>query len=197
MVIFNAGFGDFNLETSKATCPLCEESIVPVKPAFSECIWRIDFQKPNGVISKLIWNKAEENQYITYDQDKSGMAEFTRLIIQTKKLQSTHAKQEIKKEKKDEEEEEEENDDEEEEEEEEEEKEENVRVPIDGACGICHKLKIGEVSILKCSHSFHTNCIPRWKERGLKCPHCGETMEVEQNVTKEEEPELSDESDGF
>lgn len=32
MVIFNAGFSDFDLELSEAKCPMCDKKIKPIKP---------------------------------------------------------------------------------------------------------------------------------------------------------------------
>ncbi|KAA6401788.1 MAG: putative ring and ubiquitin domain containing protein [Streblomastix strix] len=86
MVIHSAGFGDFNFDKCDAKCPICSWPINPVKPGFNNCLWKIDFQKTgSSAVTKLPWTKTGD-YYHTYDQQKAGMAEFTKLIIHTKKL---------------------------------------------------------------------------------------------------------------
>ncbi|KAA6321604.1 MAG: hypothetical protein EZS28_054535 [Streblomastix strix] len=88
MVIFNVGFSDFDLLRNESHCPMCYSTIKGIMPGFNNCIWRIDFRKTNGIVSRLKWKKAGD-EYTTYDEAQAGTADFTRLIMHAKQLSDT------------------------------------------------------------------------------------------------------------
>ncbi|KAA6400888.1 MAG: putative Ubiquitin family protein [Streblomastix strix] len=171
MVIFNAHFGDFDLQLSQAQCPQCYTSIKPIKPGFNNCIYCIDFQKTGGQVTRLPWRKAGD-QYTTYDEQEAGMAEFNRLIIHTKQIfdSQEHTIKEDGIEK-------------------------NVIIPLAHSCALCHKNKNGEdnkLVLMKCGHNFHLGCSYMWKDRGLKCPHCKKDIEEMEIIKKLDQISISE-----
>ncbi|KAA6362126.1 MAG: hypothetical protein EZS28_042347, partial [Streblomastix strix] len=122
----------------------------------NNCLWRIDFQKVNGMVSKIPWSK-QGDSYLAYDQKKAGMAEFTRLIIRTRELES--AVEKIMKE---------------------DQIDKKIVFAISKVCGLCHEendiKKLDTIALMKCGHSFHAECSSAWKSRGLMCPICDEPL---------------------
>ncbi|KAA6360258.1 MAG: putative ring and ubiquitin domain containing protein containing protein, partial [Streblomastix strix] len=136
MVIFGAGFTDFDLELSVSNCPMCHKPFKPIKPAFNNCMYRIDFQKANGAVTKIPWKKAGD-EYNTYDEKQAGIVDYTRLIIHTKVLAAGRENADSKGK-----------------------SAELETVTVSKVCGICHKMldvTYGRdpAVVMKCGHSFH------------------------------------------
>lgn len=85
MVIYPFGIGTFDLLNHEAKCPICKNPIKPIKPGFSNCRWSCKGFKADGfrIMSPL---KTVGNCYTTYDEDKTGKAQYTSLFIQAKPL---------------------------------------------------------------------------------------------------------------
>ncbi|KAA6363798.1 MAG: putative ring and ubiquitin domain containing protein, partial [Streblomastix strix] len=155
MVIFNSQFIDFDLFLSQAVCPMCGQQFKPVKPGFNNCMWRIDYQKLDGSVSKIPWRK-NGDRYQTYNQKEAGMAEFTRLIIHVRETNTSKSKPA---------------------------KEggsQKNEVSVGEYCSICHERQDAHstnVVVMKCGHSFHADCIQNWKDLNLRCPLCDNPME--------------------
>ena len=45
---------------------------------------------------------------------------------------------------------------------------------VDEDCMICLEKKTGQLSALKCAHTFHKKCIDKWKQQSPKCPLCNQ-----------------------
>ena len=48
-------------------------------------------------------------------------------------------------------------------------------------CNIClshYEIKIDQLRVLPCKHSFHTDCIDKWFEKKKRCPICNFDMEI-------------------
>ena len=80
MVIHMHRYGVFDLLHSKAVCPMCKQPIVPVKPGFSSCLWRITYMK-DGVFDVLPTRRVGE-EYETYDEVKAGSCTYQFLHIE-------------------------------------------------------------------------------------------------------------------
>ncbi|KAA6377987.1 MAG: putative Ubiquitin family protein [Streblomastix strix] len=90
-VIYQSNFDDFDLNVSIAKCPICKQEIKPIKPGYSNCVYRTDTKNVNMVSARVPWRKVEKI-YSTFDEEKAGMTEFTRLIIHTKDLKTCRVK---------------------------------------------------------------------------------------------------------
>ncbi|KAA6378783.1 MAG: putative Polyubiquitin [Streblomastix strix] len=155
IVIYQANFVDFDIQSTVAECPKCHCEITPIKPGFYQCIWSIHFKKVDGKVTRIPWKKSD-SKYTTYKQEDSGTAEFVKLIIHAKILDSARNKKD------------------------EDGKNESVAVPIAESCGLCHEKqeeKDSDVLLMKCDHSFHRKCVLGWIDRGLSCPHCDKALE--------------------
>lgn len=97
MVIVNKGFNNFDFvasanspERRDCLCPVCYQPVVPVKPGFNNCMWKVAAVKmssPESIFNKP-WTKAGD-QYTTYDDVKAGTSTFSRLQIFVKELPET------------------------------------------------------------------------------------------------------------
>ena len=93
-------------------------------------------------------------------------------------------------------EEEEKEEEEQKEEEEEKERPELFTAPIDlGDCPICFdKLKMIDITVTKCGHTFHSSCIFKSLDRNVDCPMCRtELIHPESDDDEEEDDEEDDE----
>ncbi|KAH7821103.1 putative ubiquitin domain containing protein [Monocercomonoides exilis] len=57
-VICQWGMKKFDLQGRKPFCPCCLEQIVPLKPGFYDCRWRISSVKEDGTRMQMSWKKA-------------------------------------------------------------------------------------------------------------------------------------------
>ncbi|KAA6382668.1 MAG: hypothetical protein EZS28_021803, partial [Streblomastix strix] len=126
---------------------------------FSQCLWRIDFKRSDGIVSRIPWKK-EGQDHIMFDPLEAGTAEYQRLIIHTREANQARQKtlSDFGSER-------------------------SVAIfPISDSCGLCHKKQSASdedgVVLIKCGHSFHQLCFQKWKDRKLTCPHCDGPMDV-------------------
>ena len=57
-------------------------------------------------------------------------------------------------------------------------------------CVICiREMEDGDIvrRIKKCGHCFHINCIDKWFEENITCPHCRQDIRILNNEEEEEE----------
>ncbi|KAA6377089.1 MAG: putative ring and ubiquitin domain containing protein [Streblomastix strix] len=81
MTIFNSGFTDVELWQSGAKCPMCQNQINPIKPAFNNCLYRIDLHQKKGQIKKLPWQRVG-NEYLSFDEQNT----YIRLVAHTRQI---------------------------------------------------------------------------------------------------------------
>ncbi|KAA6404307.1 MAG: hypothetical protein EZS28_000169 [Streblomastix strix] len=163
LVIYIAGYCDFDMLKSEAFCPMCKQSIIPVTPGFSQCLWRIMYKKKSGKVTKLPWLKTA-SEYKTFRQEESGGVEYDRLVINAREL--APAKKTSPKEEQPEQQQQKPSD-------------EDIVVHIVADCGLCMKSMVAtdeNVVVLKCGHFFHALCAQVWIDRKLPCPHCDQPM---------------------
>ena len=170
-VIYKHGFHLFDLLHSKAYCPMCKNEIVPLKPGFVNCLWRIVFIKQGGEYRSLPYQRVK-NEYQTYDEAKAGTAQFTLLhveayplwkehkpplaAVQSEELstqQSSCAKGET---------------------------ESSRTSPANSPplvvpehCMVCLSHVFSRnYAILPCGHGAHKECLEQWKKTKTSCPLC-------------------------
>ena len=55
----------------------------------------------------------------------------------------------------------------------------------DNICSIClEELKLYQIKRLKCNHSFHINCINKWKIKKNICPICRKQIDINERKNK-------------
>ncbi|KAH7821954.1 putative polyubiquitin [Monocercomonoides exilis] len=143
-VICRWGMKKFDLHGSKPFCPCCLEQIVPLKPGFYDCRWRVNCVKEDGTRMQMPWKEAGDEKYTTYDEKEAGTAKF--LLLQIEALPSGRVVKHPTL---------------------------PYDVAVPEVCGICHKGQDkNSVQIYKCGHSFHRNCGSDWEETVGECPIC-------------------------
>ncbi|KAH7823666.1 putative Ubiquitin family protein [Monocercomonoides exilis] len=143
-VICRWGMKTFDLYGSKPFCPCCLKQIVPLKPGFYDCRWRISSVKEDGTRMQMPWKEAGNEKYTTYDEKEAGTAKF--LLLQIEALPRGRVVKHPTL---------------------------PYDVAVPEVCGICHKWQFnGSVQIYKCGHSFHRNCGSDWEETVGECPIC-------------------------
>ena len=171
MVIYRHVFHLFDLLHTKAYCPICHKEIVPMKPGFANCLWRIVSLKTTGSFLTLPYRRVEK-EYQTYDEAEAGMVQFTLLHIealpldQEYKLPKTSVQSE-------------------------EVSEQPTPLPDEKAspassppvndpplvvpehCMVClSSLSSKDCALLPCGHGAHKGCLEEWKESSTHCVHC-------------------------
>ena len=157
-VCCSLGFTTFDLitDTDKVLCPMCSTKFTPTRPGFNNCFWRIEAVKastPNSKFTKA-WAKAG-NEYTTYEEDASGRAMFSHLVMETRPLsRSTTIKNARACESA------------------------VVEVPVD-KCAICFgSVSMADMRALPCGHCYDKGCIESWaatlreKQQDPTCPMC-------------------------
>ncbi|KAH7823726.1 putative ubiquitin domain containing protein [Monocercomonoides exilis] len=143
-VICRWGMKTFDLHGSKPFCPCCLKQIVPLKPGFYDCRWRISSVKEDGTRMQMPWKKAGNEKYTTYDEKEAGTAKFLLLQIEAFPRGRVVKHPTLP-----------------------------YDVAVPEVCGICHKEQDEySVQIYKCGHSFHRNCGSDWEETVGECPIC-------------------------
>ncbi|KAH7823677.1 putative Ubiquitin family protein [Monocercomonoides exilis] len=143
-VICRWGMKTFDLYGSKPFCPCCLKQIVPLKPGFYDCRWRISSVKEDGTRMQMPWKEAGNEKYTTYDEKEAGTAKF--LLLQIEALPRGRVVKHPTL---------------------------PYDVAVPEVCGICHKEQNEYfVQIYKCGHSFHRNCGSDWEETVGECPIC-------------------------
>jgi hypothetical protein len=74
-------FKSFDLLKDKPHCPMCHQKFKPVKPIFSNCIWRIVGEKPGFHVLDLPWREVG-HKWETYDEVEAGMSTYVSLTVQ-------------------------------------------------------------------------------------------------------------------
>ncbi|KAH7817395.1 putative polyubiquitin [Monocercomonoides exilis] len=134
----------FDLHGSKPFCPCCLEQIVPLKPGFYDCRWRISSVKEDGTMTHMPWKEAGDEKYTTYDEKEAGTAKF--LLLQIEALPRGRVVKHPTL---------------------------PYDVAVPNLCGICHRRQDGfPIQIYNCGHSFHRNCGSDWEETVGECPIC-------------------------
>ncbi|KAH7823609.1 putative ubiquitin domain containing protein [Monocercomonoides exilis] len=143
-VICRWGMKAFDLHGGKPFCPCCLKQIVPLKPGFYDCRWRISSVKEDGTRMQMPWKEAGNEKYTTYDEKEAGTAKFVLLQIEALPRGRVEKHPTLP-----------------------------YDVAVPEVCGICHKWQFnGSVQIYKCGHSFHRNCGSDWEETVGECPIC-------------------------
>ncbi|KAA6398213.1 MAG: putative ring and ubiquitin domain containing protein containing protein [Streblomastix strix] len=158
MVIHSAGLSDFDFLKTEAHCPMCQKSFLPITPGFTSCMWRIFIKQKSGNVIKIAWQK-EGDQYKSFQEKDVKLMEYERLIINSREIAPTQQKF-INKEFKG---------------------GDEVVIPLICDCPLCHQFQDArdeKVAVMKCGHFFHAVCIRNWADRGLKCPHCDQELDI-------------------
>ncbi|KAH7823771.1 putative polyubiquitin [Monocercomonoides exilis] len=142
----------FDLHGSKPFCPCCLKQIVPLKPGFYDCRWRISSVKEDGTVTHMPWKEAEDKKYTTYDEKEAGTAKF--LLLQVEALPSERVVKHPTL---------------------------PYDVAVPKVCGICHgRQGKSSLQIFTCGHSFHSKCGSDWKETVGECPICQMKLRISQ-----------------
>ncbi len=89
-VVMNAEFKNFDLITmsSHCECPMCRGTVVPVKPGFANCSYRITARKKgSSQLLQVPWTDVR-NAYVTYDEHVARIVEWDRMQIFVRRLDS-------------------------------------------------------------------------------------------------------------
>ena len=148
MGILNNGFQDYDLaHGATKPCSQCRQDVVPTTCAFNNCMWRFEGRKAgeeNAVAGP--W-KEVGNEYHRFDEGDG--VEWERLFLQVREVQCELREAQFS----------------------------SPSVTIDytyDKCTQCSRgVESGEGALLRCGHSFHTECIADWElESVVVCPIC-------------------------
>ncbi|KAH7829370.1 putative ubiquitin [Monocercomonoides exilis] len=154
-VICRWGMKQYDLHANTAFCPCCLEKIVPLKPGFFSCKWRITAVKEDGTVMHMPWKEASYEKYTTYDEKEAGTAKFLLLLIEAKGQESIVKHPTL-----------------------------SYDVAVPEVCGICHRHQdSSSVQVYTCGHAFHRNCGSDWEETVGECPVCQMKMNNQQAPT--------------
>lgn len=149
MPISNHGFGVFNFDKVDFRCPICSNQIVATNLLFCMCFYSIrGFGKGETVQRLVPWRKIRD-KYHTWDPQEAAVKQWKSMQITTRHWRFGMAVPGNS----------------------------TVReAPIQDNCSVCMKgMKVSpDISMLRCTHSFHRNCINAWQSRNLgrNCPQC-------------------------
>ncbi len=90
MVVMNAEFQNFDLilNASDCECPMCRRLVVPIKPGFANCSYRITARKKgSSQLLQVPWTDVR-NAYATYNEHVAHVAEWDRMRIFVRPLGS-------------------------------------------------------------------------------------------------------------
>ncbi len=84
-------YGEFNVGTDKAQCPICYDHVVPATVGFTNCWWRFSGRKVDGEVYESGWERVG-NVYKLFDgatQEAiaSGQAKWTSLTLLATKFE--------------------------------------------------------------------------------------------------------------
>jgi len=149
MVIDMHHFGVFDLIHSEAKCPMCKKPIIPVKPGFSSCLWRITYMKEDGTYGVLPTRRVGK-EYQTYDEVKAGTCTYQFMHIEAQCLERELVKPEtastVQNEK---------------------------PVIVPDRCMFClEKLWPSNAVVYMCGHGVHKHCSENDNLKGTKCRCC-------------------------
>lgn len=152
-VVWNNGLGIFNFETARKQCPLCRHNIVAANILFSSCFYSIRGTAENGKVERCInWRRVDDFfEYWDPDVAKNKKWKSVRISTRDHALARTVPNNPKVKE-----------------------------APIADNCMVCmERMHLSQpITMSKCCHSFHTNCLNRWKineiSKGTRraCPEC-------------------------
>lgn len=152
-VVWNNGLGTFNLHTAQKQCPMCRHKIDASNLFFSNCFYSIRAISENNNVERCInWRRIGDFfEYWDPNVAKNKKWKFVRIIAKDLALGKTvRNNTEVK------------------------------EAPIAENCVVCmERMHTAQnITMLKCCHSFHFNCLNRWRvnevSKGTKrgCPEC-------------------------
>eukprot|EP00770_Monocercomonoides_exilis_P007655 MONOS_7616.1-p1 / transcript=MONOS_7616.1 / gene=MONOS_7616 / organism=Monocercomonoides_exilis_PA203 / gene_product=polyubiquitin / transcript_product=polyubiquitin / location=Mono_scaffold00265:16239-20772(-) / protein_length=1285 / sequence_SO=supercontig / SO=protein_coding / is_pseudo=false len=143
-VICRWGMKQYDLHASSPFCPCCLKRMIPLKPGFFACSWRITSVKEDGTVTHMPWKKASHERYTTYDEKQAGIANFVLLLIEAMPYNNITNHPTL-----------------------------SFDVAVSEVCGICHEPQNRLIAnVYGCGHAFHRNCGSDWEENIGKCPLC-------------------------
>ena len=158
MVIHNEINSEFDLilDAGLVCCPICHKKVIPKKPGFNNCFYRIEGIKAeeelDGEIFIKDWKRVGNN-YETYNEGEAGEAKWKRLQFFIRPL--TCVGHSI------------------------------TKLPVPSHCAICFDKMEHPISTLTCGHHFHEDCIEGWDatcitdHKKTTCPLCRSDGTVE------------------
>jgi len=157
MVIMNMGFSSFDLivdvEKKKdfLECPMCNNFVYPLTCGLNNCWWRFSGVKEDESNQSIVreWAKVN-NEYLRFSPEDAGVVIWSRLLIEVRPVSTvqvqSHSTQKT-------------------------EVLTNLS-PNDIFCCICLSSSDSLIEKLECNHSYHSECIQKWKKCSLSCPIC-------------------------
>ena len=144
MVIHQHGYGNFDLRYNKAYCPLCHVQIVPLKPGFVNCTWRIHYMTSDQYEHRTPPKTVPEDKYQTYNLKTTGLAKFEFVSLEAAPPERVLTPKESK-----------------------------TPVIVSTRCPECCKeLAPTGRYILPCGHALHQACVAAFKEHSSQCLFC-------------------------
>lgn len=86
LVICPVGMASY-IAGTKRPCPSCHGDVIPITSAFTDCSWRFDGRRTDGLEVKSAWNHTG-HQYERFDP-KESMVSWDRLVITAKPLDAS------------------------------------------------------------------------------------------------------------
>lgn len=154
MVIYNAGFGHFDLtaDAAECKCPMCQQPFEPAACAFNRCEWAFRGTKqtatgdsaPQPVFAG--W-RAAGNKFERFDEREGNLAAWSRLLLLTRRVGTDRRR--------------------------------SSQHSEGAECPICCRAVDPALACAVggcCKHAFHHACLAAWKARGAAgragCPVC-------------------------
>lgn len=146
----NHGFGVFNFNNVQQQCPMCHSEINGTQLFFSSCFYSIRGVAADETVQRIIPWRRVGDYYQHWNPEKAKTRNWINVQITTRQLELAKPvpNSPIIRE-----------------------------APIADNCTVCMggMQPSQKITMLKCCHSYHTNCINEWKSRrntNGNCPQC-------------------------